>query len=142
MSQSPIKHILVPVDLSTCSRAALEFARRLAEPLGAAIEVLYVLPPGDEASANELELSAAREELHRFVHSVTGTSSITERVEVGEPRERIVALSDHAPFDAIVMGTQGRTGRPKSLAGSVTESVVRTASRPVMTIREQHAQHA
>lgn len=139
MSASPIKHILVPVDLSTCSRAALEFARRLAEPLGATLEVLYVLPPNGENGASELELSAAREELHRFVHSVTSTSPVTEHVEIGEPRERIVSLSDRGGFDAIVMGTQGRTGRARALAGSVAESVVRTASRPVMTVREKHA---
>lgn len=140
MSPSPIKRILVPVDLSACSRAALEFARRVAEPLGASLEALYVLSHehGDHTPANDLELSAAREELHRFVHSVVGATPVIEHVEPGEPRERIVSVSDRGGFDAIVMGTEGRTGRARSLAGSVAECVVRTASVPVITVREKH----
>lgn len=138
MSPSPIKHILVPVDLSACSRAALEFARRVAEPLGASLEALYVLS-AENGSATELEFSAAREELHRFVHSVVGATPVVEHVEPGEPRERIVAVSERGRFDAIVMGTEGRTGRARALAGSVAESVVRTASVPVITVREKHA---
>lgn len=140
MSPSPIKRILVPVDLSACSRAALEFARRVAEPLGASLEALYVLSHehGEHGPTNELELSAAREELHRFVHSVVGATPVIEHVEPGEPRERIVSVSDRGGFDAIVMGTEGRTGRARSLAGSVAECVVRTASVPVITVREKH----
>lgn len=140
MSPSPIKRILVPVDLSACSRAALEFARRVAEPLGASLEALYVLSHDhhDHVPANDLELSAAREELHRFVHSVVGATPVIEHVEPGEPRERIVTVSDRGGFDAIVMGTEGRTGRARALAGSVAESVVRTASVPVITVREKH----
>ncbi|HET9933639.1 MAG TPA: universal stress protein [Polyangiaceae bacterium] len=136
MSPSPIKRILVAVDLSACSRAALEFARRVAEPLGASLEALYVLSP-DHGAGHELELAAAREELHRFVHSVVGATPVVEHVEPGEPRERIVAVSDRGGFDAIVMGTEGRTGRARAFAGSVAESVVRTASVPVMTVREK-----
>lgn len=136
MSLSPIKRILVPVDLSACSRAALDFARRLAEPLGASLEALYVVS-AESGGASELELSAAREELHRFVHSVVGAAPVVEHVEPGEPRERIVAISERGPFDAIVMGTEGRTGRARALAGSVAESVVRTAAVPVITVREK-----
>jgi nucleotide-binding universal stress UspA family protein len=141
MSPSPIKRILVPVDLSACSRAALEFARRVAEPLGASLEALYVLSHDhghDHGVATDIELSAAREELHRFVHSVVGTTPVIEHVEPGEPRERIVTVSDRGGFDAIVMGTEGRTGRARALAGSVAECVVRTASVPVITVREKH----
>lgn len=140
MSPSPIKRILVPVDLSACSRAALDFARRVAEPLGASLEALYVLAHehGEHGPANDLELSAAREELHRFVHSVVGATPVIEHVEPGEPRERIVSVSDRGGFDAIVMGTEGRTGRARAFAGSVAECVVRTASVPVITVREKH----
>jgi nucleotide-binding universal stress UspA family protein len=143
MSTGPLNKILAPVDLSSCSRAALEFACRLASPTNAKIEVLYVrarsVTPGagPEQSSSE-EVTAACAELHQFVTSVPGTrgASIVERVEAGDARERIVGIADGGGYDAIVLGTHGRTGRARSLAGSVAESVVRTASCPVITVRE------
>jgi nucleotide-binding universal stress UspA family protein len=144
MATGPFKSILAPVDLSSCSRAALELACKLATPFGASVDVIYVHPAngvtpaaGPEATASD-QLTAAREELHRFVASIPGVPAAirTSRVETGDARERIVAIADGSHYDAIVLGTHGRTGRPRSLAGSVAESVVRTASCPVITVRE------
>ncbi len=130
-----IQRLLVPVDLSSCSRAALEFACNLARPLGAKLEVLFVRQP--EAGAPSVE--AARDELHRFVAPlVAGLGEpVSERVDSGDARERILAAAEASNADAIVLGTHGRTGRARSLAGSVAESVVRSASCPVITVRER-----
>jgi len=49
-----------------------------------------------------------------------------------------VATAESGGFDAIVLGTHGRTGRLHALAGSVAESVVRTAGCPVITVRERN----
>jgi nucleotide-binding universal stress UspA family protein len=133
MANSPIKRILAPVDLSSCSRSALEFACSLAVTCGASVDVLFVSGAASSQEAN----SADAAELRRFVASVPGTSGpvLAQRVESGDARERIVALAAGG-FDAIVLGTHGRTGRPRSLAGSVAEGVVRTAPCPVITVRE------
>ena len=145
MATGSFQRILAAVDLSSCSRAALEFACRLAAPFGAKVEVLFVrkldgITPGVAADARDpqRELAAAREELHRFVAGVPATAgvSLSERVESGDARDRIVAISEGSAVDAIVLGTHGRTGRTHALAGSVAESVVRTASCPVITVRE------
>ena len=131
MMTAPIRRILVPVDCSSCSRAALDFACRLAVALNATIDVLYVV----ESSGAQ---TAALQELREFIGTVElpGSLTLNERVEAGDPRERIVAISERDGFDLIVLGTHGRTGRSRMLAGSVAESVVRTASRPVVTVRE------
>jgi nucleotide-binding universal stress UspA family protein len=144
MSTAPISKILAPVDLSSCSRAALEFAYKLALPFGAQIEAMFVrpqngvTPAGESAASPSDELAAARAELHRFVMSIPGTrpGTITECVETGDAHEQILRTAERGNFDVIVLGTHGRTGRPRSLAGSVAESVVRTASCPVITVRE------
>lgn len=143
MFTGPIQKILVCVDMSSCSRAALELGCKLSAPLGASVQVLFVrahgVSPGagPETSQSE-ELAAARDELRRFVASVPVTQSVklTERIESGDARERIIAIADAEKFDAIVLGTHGRTGRARSLAGSIAETVVRTASCPVITVRE------
>lgn len=144
MSTAAISKVLAPVDLSSCSRAALEFAFKLAQPFDAHVEVMFVRPTtavtpaaGPEATRED-ELAALRSELHRFVQGIPGVRprSLAERVETGDPRERIVGIAESDGFDIVVLGTHGRTGRPRSLAGSVAESVVRTASCPVTTVRE------
>jgi nucleotide-binding universal stress UspA family protein len=144
MSTGPIQKILASVDLSSCSRAALEFACKLAAPLGASVEVLFVRPlhavtpgAGPETSKAE-ELAAARDELHRFVTSIPVAQGVKlgERVDAGDARERIVAIAEKEGFEVIVLGTHGRTGRLRALAGSVAEAVVRTAACPVITVRE------
>jgi nucleotide-binding universal stress UspA family protein len=61
---------------------------------------------------------------------------MTERIEHGDPYDRIVSLATDEDFDLIVIGTHGRTGRLQALIGSVAESVVRTSPTPVLTVRE------
>jgi nucleotide-binding universal stress UspA family protein len=136
MKNIAVRRILVPVDLSSCSRAALGFARSLGASLGASLEVLFVQQP-DETGDQPTAEAAAKEELHRFVTSAGGAPvAVRERITAGDARERIVTIAEKEGFDLIVLGTHGRTGRARSLAGSVAESVVRTASQPVVTVRE------
>lgn len=139
MKTIAIHRILVPVDLSSCSRAALELAYSLGTALGASLEVLFVQQQNDGVAFGAKEANAARQELHRFVEAVELDASVpvNERVDSGDARERIVTIAENGAFDLIVLGTHGRTGRSRSLAGSVAESVVRTASRPVLTVRER-----
>ncbi|HEY2406594.1 MAG TPA: universal stress protein [Polyangiaceae bacterium] len=140
MASGSLHSILAPVDFSTCSRAGLEFACALAASLNAKVEVLFVHDRTSTSAANEeRDFVGTREELRRFIASVPAARDLplNERVEIGDARERIVSIAEGKRFDAIVIGTHGRTGRAHSLAGSVAESVVRTASCPVITVRER-----
>ncbi len=142
MSKGRIKKVLVPVDGSDCSRAALELACELASEVGASVDALSVVEVGDQsrngaaASQSARAQEAARTELHQFVLGAPHAGGqVIEHVDYGNPTERILAAVEQNRFDLIVMGTHGRTGRPRSLAGSVAESVVRMASCPVLTVR-------
>jgi nucleotide-binding universal stress UspA family protein len=144
MAHSPVQRILVTVDFSPCSGEALRFAFLLAAALDSSIEVLYVLETSTrllDSSAGQpppADPAAAQERLHQFVMSIEGPKSVpmTERVEAGDVHERIVSIAEHEDFDLIVMGTNGRMGRPLGLVGSVAAGVVRMSPRPVLTIRE------
>ena len=143
MTEYRVQRILVPVDFSTSSGDALRVAQSLASALGASIEVLHVMDPSDTmldriaARPSGGDPAAARGLLHDFVAALgSGSVPTTERMEQGEPQERIVTLARDEGFDLIVMGTLGRTGRPLALVGSVADSVVRTSPRPVLTVRE------
>jgi nucleotide-binding universal stress UspA family protein len=147
---SKISKILVPVDLSSCSRTALDYALSLGAELGAKIQVLYVtdLPrfraeprvavSGGSVTLREYALGEARAELGAFLEQLDAAqrARITTAVEAGSPRDGILAHAKSEGSDLIVMGTHGRTGRVHALAGSVAESVVRMASCPVLTVRD------
>jgi universal stress protein A len=139
---TPVRRILVPVDFSESSRDALRYARGLAQALGASMDVLHViespkgmLAGGPPEVADEDE---ARTRLREFLASAGGAGSVptTDRVERGNPHERIVALAGQSGIDLVVMGTRGLTGRAHVLVGSVADTVVRTCPRPVLTVRE------
>ena len=143
MTKSVVQRILVPVDFSASSGEALRFAHSLAAALGASIEVLHVMDRSstmldrvsDRPSGGDLPV--ARDMLRDFVDAIDSSAvPMTQRIEQGEPHDRIVSLANEEEFDLIVMGTRGRTGRAQALVGSVAESVVRMSPRPVLTVRE------
>lgn len=147
MTTAPVRRIVVPVDFSDSSRDALRFALALAQALGASVDVLHVLEPpsgmlsgaGSEALAEDP--AEARALLRDFVTAAGGSGQVstTERVESGGAHDRIVSIAEQEGFDLIVMGTSGRTGRAQVLVGSVAETVVRTSTRPVLTVRERRS---
>jgi nucleotide-binding universal stress UspA family protein len=145
-----MKRILVPVDFSDCSEAALDHAISLARALGGTIDVLYVwqapsfLPPelliagpGPQQTLTELTRTKAESELAEFAARARarGAEISNVLVEEGYPAQRIVERADEGNYDLLVIGTHGRTGVSRALLGSTAERVVRHSRKPVLTIR-------
>jgi nucleotide-binding universal stress UspA family protein len=126
--------ILVPIDGSPPSLAALEHAVVLADDYGAAIEVLHVHPSVDPLAP--VARDDAQKAMDAAVTHVEAclANRVSRRDVVGDPVREIALAASSA--DLIVMGTHGRVGRLHSLLGSVAEGVVRNAPCPVMTVRE------
>jgi nucleotide-binding universal stress UspA family protein len=153
---SDIHEILVAIDFSEGSKAALEQAAFIAEQVGANLHVLHVwqvpefVPPnlgsGGPALAalGKLVESHANEELAKFVadartRGITVSHAFTE---LGVPSSTIVEVARRQKYELVVMGTNGRTGLAHALVGSVAERVVRRAPCPVVTVREPAAERA
>lgn len=52
-------------------------------------------------------------------------------------RDAIASVTaDHDVIDLVIVGTHGRTGFDRYVLGSVTEQLVRTATVPVLSVRE------
>lgn len=144
------RRILVPVDLSEPSRAALDYANGLARAFDASIDVLHVaevpsfvplanLPEvrGDDLSLVELVRSQAEQALSTFLDEAAGRGINVRhpRVELGTPAQVIVQHAKTFQHDLIVIGTHGRTGLSHALIGSVAERVIRHAPCPVLSVR-------
>jgi len=122
------KHILVAIDLSPCSAAALRLASQLAEQNDARLDIVH--------ACDDERVEIPRVDVEQFVSLVLGPTHATRlHVFHGVPREVILNTAEVLSCDAIVLGTHGRTGRARMLAGSVAESVVRSAPCPVVTVR-------
>ncbi len=153
------RRILVPVDFSDGSRAALRYAIRLAHKLSAKVDAVTVWQPasfvpletllsgmdsGAPRTIGDLARSEALIRLRAFLATVDhlGIGPIEGRVEVGEPAEIIVRLAEIGEYDLVVMGTHGRTGLRHIAMGSVAERVVRNCPAPVITVRAETLEHA
>jgi nucleotide-binding universal stress UspA family protein len=141
--------ILVPVDFSEHSKAALHFAVKLAVPLKASLALMYVWNPpqflpsesiGAAPTWNPMSLEReAREEarldFEKLVKNLNQNDlRISCSTELGTPEEALVKHSKNG-FDLIVMGTHGRTGLGRLIMGSVAQHVVAKAHCPVLTVK-------
>lgn len=149
-SMAAFNKILVPVDFSECSSAALKQALMLRETLGARVEVVHsfdvptFIPPhvvvmmGEvDATLSEHAERHANEQLREFLdrQGVPADSQVTSKVLLGPPAPTILEAAEEGHFDLIVMGTHGRTGLPRLFMGSTAEKVLRHAHCPVLTVR-------
>jgi universal stress protein A len=138
---SEFKRILVPVDFSDQSLDALRTARMIARDDVARICVLHVaepLPidwPANTTDIQKVTNSVIRKVLAKFVRAEFGEDGPKTRFIPGQPVDVIVKLAAKMNADLIVLGTQGRTGLPRALIGSVAERVVRHAPCPVLVVR-------
>lgn len=139
--------LLVALDFSDCSREALRAALQIANRAGACELVLLTVlddtaAPQGEASIKEQEASIGG--LHKLVEEESGvnpalkigpTTKMHYACGRGAPAEEIIGHARIHQVDAIVMGTHGRTGLDRLIAGSVAEKVVRLAPCSVLTVR-------
>jgi nucleotide-binding universal stress UspA family protein len=143
------RQILVPMDFSTPSEAALVYALTLARASGATVHVCHVTPlphildllyeHGLEQpeSVKRIEQKARRRVTDIVASTTTGGASSTVRMHCseGDAVPGVLEWAVKLKPDLIVMGTHGRRGAKRFFLGSVTEAVVRRARCPVLTLR-------
>ncbi|NKN32261.1 universal stress protein [Marichromatium bheemlicum] len=153
MTDSPAtRPILVPVDFSPHSEAALAFAAELADYRRGALLILHVVHdpfsmPGYYGRAlkkkqlHRIEDGAA-EMFDEFVaavrarHPDLATLQTAETLLVkGLPSTRILEVAERQAAPQIVMGSKGLTGLRHLLIGSVAERVVHRAKTPVTIVK-------
>ena len=144
--------ILVPVDFSPCSEAALLYAADLAATLQFPLIVLHVVH--DPGQAPGYYVMKGRKKQLRRMEDVAAEmmkefmlemkkkhpdQSALETAEsslvVGLPVTRILETAVKTQAGMIVMGSQGRTGLAHVLLGSKAEQVVRLAPIPVTIVK-------
>jgi nucleotide-binding universal stress UspA family protein len=145
-----IKRILCPIDFSEFSRHALDYAIAMARWYGSRVFALHVFtnwPVVDVIPSlgihgmeplplKTIDRKALSAELRQFVerHPATDVRIEPVIVEAADVHREIIAQAETLKADLIVIGSHGRSGFEHLLLGSITEKVLRKASRPVMVV--------
>ncbi len=146
----PYQRIMVPVDYSDHSKAALSKALEIAKPFGASIDLVHVWdrpsyvseavmvgqPGENQKSLVDLIRENAEKDMVEFIGTLglPGDVKVTHRLLSGEPAATLIKELGKGEHDLVVVCTHGRTGIVHLLLGSVTEKLVRMSPVPVLTV--------
>ena len=138
--------ILVPLDGSVVAEAALSPAVDLARDAGARLVLLRAaearsLPMADPVEAQVSVMWDAQEYLAaaRARAEMAGVADVEVSAWYGPPVQAIVEAARSRDVDLIVMSSHGRSGMARLVMGSVTETVLRATTVPVLVIRPDGA---
>ena len=144
------KHILVPVDFSDCSLDAFEYATQIAKWFDASVTLLHALEPLsyslDFNLTHPIEAKQLRQSIEtRFseLADILKKDGLSADYQVGDKPavDTILRTSTDTQADLLVLGTHGRRGLSRILMGSVTASVLRRSSCPVLTVKSPKFKH-
>lgn len=152
MKQKNAAPILVPVDFSRHSTAALLEAAKLAGCTGQQLLVLHVIHdpaemPGYYGQVTKKKKlvrieDLAREAFDEYLGQVRSAhpnikplAQCQELLVVGLPVTRILEVIERSGTTMVVMGSQGRTGLDHMMLGSKAEQVVRLSPAPVLIVK-------
>jgi nucleotide-binding universal stress UspA family protein len=147
--------LLVAIDRSEHSKAALSEVRRLVWPAGTTATLLsvvrtdaYVFGDFYAPAAQELEIlfREERKQAEEFVRTEAGALggnglTVATRVEHGDPRLIICDLAKELAVDWVIVGSHGRRGFQKLVLGSVASHVVTHAPCSVLVVKKSPPAH-
>jgi nucleotide-binding universal stress UspA family protein len=133
--------ILVAMDFSVSSDAALRTAAVLAARVHAQISLLHVFDAWasvgqDDARVRKFKSHKVDQRAQRVLSTLRATPQAFNGIVV--PGEAVKVILDQAKSmkaDVIVIGTNGRRGLKRLVLGSVAEAVVRRARCPVLVVK-------
>jgi nucleotide-binding universal stress UspA family protein len=141
-----LENILVPLDGSPLSEAALPFAQRLARRAGARLTLIRTAraawsPLGDTPADQQRALTQAEDYLRSLEYdmAVQGFEVQTGVPYGASPAGWIVEEIGLRHADLVVMATHDRSGPERWIHGSVAEQVVHSGTAPVMLVRASDA---
>ena len=144
--------VVVAVDMSACSRAALVWACEYADAADQPVIVLHVLHDAPNAPGKYRNgadpLAPMRDTAERMLADFVAetraqhpklkplTSAATQLIE-GLPAARIVERAIQLKADLVVLGSPGQTGGPRLLNQSVAKKVARLSPIPVTVVKAE-----
>ena len=138
-----IKNVLVPVDFSPASRLAVNYAVSLARKFRAKLILMHVVE--SSVLAHPFRAESARIEKEHGEQALRMLSALLAPedqddldlrivIKSGDIKDEISSAIREQHADIAVMGTHGRGLFGRWLIGSVTETILRKVSVPILTV--------
>lgn len=150
--------VLVAVDFSLDSEAALIWGLKQAALISASVIILHVVHDPAEAPgfynkdghSTLLPLEeVAMEKMDAFIRQVSAAhpeleniSLVSKKFASGLPAGRITEVAELENAQLIVMGTRGRAGLSNLLLGSVAKKVLQGSDIPVVVVKSEQPRQA
>jgi nucleotide-binding universal stress UspA family protein len=144
-----VMKILIGVDDSPHSAAALEFVKKMTWPTGTEVCVISAVRPA-VALYTEVYVPASEQverimdDQRKYHEELVSRMELqlrdrgfktSARVLIGDPREALIEVARREHADLLVVGSHGRSGLTKLLMGSVATHVVTHAPCNVLVVR-------
>lgn len=142
--------ILLAVDDSPCTQKVINYAKEMISNEETSIALLTVVPPTSPASygadpllgqqpiivpeISEIQQNNAEQYVAKVAEQFRQNFEVFTFTRIGNIKEEILLLADEWSADLIIMGSNGRSGFDHFISGSVSESVIRKATCPVLVI--------
>lgn len=150
MSTPKFQRILIAIEESAFSQTVIEYAKALhlnKENSIALLTVVSPIPP-DQLGFDpvlgqtsvvvpeliDVEEAVAENFVDNFSKSFPEVAEVTVHTKIGSIKQEILAFANEWSADLIIMGTHGRTGFDHFISGSVSESVTRKSTCPVLIV--------
>ncbi len=142
------KNILIPVDGSSYSLAAVRIAGRLAKIHLSKVTILHVIDiqveeqlcrfNKEQCESIKINMEEEAQGLVEHMKRELSTLGLEAHTIVirGTPHEVILDISAQESVDLIVMGKLGRRGIKRILLGSVAERVIEFSRCPVLLVND------
>ncbi|SMG29634.1 Universal stress protein family protein [Sphingobacterium psychroaquaticum] len=150
MKYNRFNRILLAVDDSPCTEKAIAYAKDLAQEFNSILALITVIPPTSPASYGadpllgqqpiivpevaQIQLEATQKYLNELAAEFNSANEVFTFNKVGNIRDEILETATQWAADLIIIGSNGRTGFEHFISGSVSESVIRKASCPVLVV--------
>lgn len=144
------RSIIVAVDFSAASYAALDRAVVIARAVGATVTLLHVIEDGATAGSigyspdtvvvgDTIDPQAMAERLHVIAQSKIPSDRLGQSlVSAGPAGPTIAAIAQQRTADLIVVATRGHSSLARALLGSTADYLVREGLIPVLTVPARH----
>lgn len=92
----------------------------------------------ESASEEGIETVLERKELIRELAAALEAADVDYEIrgDVGDPTDRVLAIVEDVDPDFVVVGGRNRSPARQALFGSVSQEILRSVDRPVISVRE------
>lgn len=144
------RRILLAIDESPCTDKIVNYAKEMITNEDISLALLTVVPPSSPTTYGadpllgqqaiivpeiaEIQQNTAEQFVAKIASEFSANFETFTFTRIGNIKEEILLLADEWSADLIVMGSNGRSGFDHFISGSVSESVIRKATCPVLVV--------